>query len=623
MTLRQKLLLAQVPLALALAFVGLVGVWTISLLGESSEAILRENYRSVLAAQRMKDALDRLHDAAALRVAGDPGALSRIDPDAERRRFAAELQLQEGNLSEAGEENAVRRLRAAWASYEAWFERFVTLTERKEARKLFIVSLDPAFRAVRDGAEAILLMNQDAMIRKSDHAKHEARRMNRLMILASLVAFVLGVVVSASATNRLLYPLGALTGTVNRIGEGDFETRLEVSGRDELALLAASVNRMAARLTQYRQSSLGELLVAQQAAQAAIDGLPDPVLVYDLEGHVLNVNRAAEELLGSTPATEAGFVAGIAPEMREVLARARAHVLRGRGAYTPRGLEEAVHVPHPNGERYLLPRATAVYGEDGSITGAAVVLQDVTRLRRVDELRNDLVATVAHELRSPLTSLRMAIHLMIERTPGALSEKQLDLMYAAREDCERLQSVVDELLDLARIQSGHVPLEIRPSAVESLANAAADAWRNTAEREQLSLRVEIVPGLGEVAADRERIQLVFSNLIGNAIRHTAPGGTITIRALPSDGSVRFEVSDTGEGIAIEHQRLIFERFVRIPERGAGGAGLGLSIAKEIVEAHGGEIGVESAPGKGATFWFTLPRRSAPAEPSAAPAFSSD
>jgi signal transduction histidine kinase len=272
----------------------------------------------------------------------------------------------------------------------------------------------------------------------------------------------------------------------------------------------------------------------------------------------------------------------------------------------PKGFEEGVAAASSDGDRYLLPRATAVYAESGAITGATVVLQDVTRLRRVDELRNDLVATVAHEFRTPLTSLRMAIHLCLEQTAGPLSAKQADLLYAAREDCERLQLMVDELLDLARIQGGRIELHRRPTAPSLLVDAAVDAYRKLADEQQVLLQSAVNPGLRDVLADRERAQLVLSNLLSNALRHTPTGGSIDVRAVPVDGAVRFAVADTGEGIPPEYRRRIFDKFVRVPESASGGAGLGLAIAKDIVDAHGGEIGADETPGGGATVWFTLP-----------------
>jgi NtrC-family two-component system sensor histidine kinase KinB len=259
----------------------------------------------------------------------------------------------------------------------------------------------------------------------------------------------------------------------------------------------------------------------------------------------------------------------------------------------------------PEGPRAFLPRATPLLSESGTAVGLTVLLQDVTRLRRFDELKNDLVATVAHEFRTPLTSLRMAIHLLIEQTAGPLTEKQADLLYATREDCERLQSIVDELLHLARIQGEQITLDQRPTSPASLIETAVEAQRAAAAERHVQLETAVLPGLSDVRADRERVQLVFTSLLTNAIHQSPPHALVRVRALPGQEGVRFEVIDAGEGVPKELQSAVFEKFFQAPGA-ASASGLGLSIAKEIVEAHGGQIGVESEPGRGSTFWFTLP-----------------
>jgi signal transduction histidine kinase len=294
------------------------------------------------------------------------------------------------------------------------------------------------------------------------------------------------------------------------------------------------------------------------------------------------------------------------PAVRAALERARDHVLGGHGSYVPRGFEEAVRVAAPDGDRYFLPRATPLYAEHAGVTGVTVILQDVTRPRRFDELKNDLVATVAHEFRTPLTSLHMAIHLCLEGAAGPVTDRQADLLHAARQDCERLQTIVDEILDLARLQAGKVELRPRPTAPAALVTEAVEAQRGAARQRGLTINAEVLPSLPEVNADPERVQIVLGNLLANAVRHSPEGATVTVRARPVERGVRFEVADAGPGLAAEHRDRVFDKFFRVPGTPKGGAGLGLSVAKELVEAHGGTIGVESEFGRGATFWFTLP-----------------
>jgi NtrC-family two-component system sensor histidine kinase KinB len=605
MTFRTKVLLAQAPLGLALVVLAVLAVRVTSSLGAGAEAILNENYRSVLAAQRMGNAIAALDRAALLRLAGR-GGLDATEIDRHIEHFDAELAVERGNITEAGEREGAAELQQRWEAYRVRFGEFRAL-DGPAAAELYDRALAPGFLAVRQANDHILDLNQDAMLRKSDRAREQAARMGTVMVVASLGALLLGIVLSSLLTARLAQPVARLREAADRIGGGDFAARVPVAGRDEIAQLATTFNAMADRLDRYRRSSLGELLLAQQAAQSAIDSLPDPVVVFDADAEVLIVNRAAETLLGIGLGTGArAALEGVEPALRAVIEQARAHVLGGKGAYVPRGFEDAVRVAADGeGDCYYLGRATPVYGEQGGITGATVILQEVTRLHRFDQLKNDLVATVAHEFRTPLTSLRMAIHLCLEQSAGPLTDKQGDLLYAARDDCERLQRIVDELLDLARMQSGRMALRRQRVAPRALIDDAIDAQHGLAAERHVELTADVAPALPELDVDRDRLQLVFANLLTNAIRHSPPGAAVQVRSSSANGIVRFEVHDRGPGIAAEHRQIIFEKFTQ-GESSPGGAGLGLSIAREIVTAHGGEIGVDSALGRGSTFWFTLP-----------------
>lgn len=610
MSLRTKLLLAQAPLGIVLALVCILSLVIVSSLGSHSQTILKDNYRSVLAAQRMKESIERMDSAALFLLAGQQEKGVQ-QAEEYRPQFETELKVQEGNITEPGEREVTQRLRGFWTAYQEQFDELKELRDPEAAKRLYFSALEAVFWQVKNAADEILAINQDAMVRKSGDVRRAAERMNTITITTVLVALFLGLFLSTMLTRRLLRPLLVLSQTARRIGEGDFAARANLQGEDELAQLARDFDAMAGHLGEYRSSSLGELLQTQQASQAAIDSLPDPVVVFGVEGDVRNVNQAAETLLGL--ALESGVkdpLTDLDPAVRIVLVRLRTHVLGGKGPYIPKGFEEAVRVSSSEGDRYLLPRATPVYEPRGGIVGATVMLQDVTRLRRFDELKNDLVATVAHEFRTPLTSLRMAIHLCLEQVVGPVTEKQADLLHTAREDCERLQAMVDDLLDLSRLEAGRIEMHPRPMAVGSLVKTAVEAHHAAATERGVQLSAPPLAVENEVLADPDRIALVFSNLVTNAIRHTPRDGKVEVRARPSDGATRFEVSDTGEGIPQEYQRRVFEKFFRVPGSSSNGAGLGLSIVKEIVLGHGGEIGVESQPGQGSTFWFTLPRAAA-------------
>jgi NtrC-family two-component system sensor histidine kinase KinB len=618
MTFRSKLMLTMAPLVVALASVGVVSGMVTGILARQPAHIWRDNYRSVLAAERMKDSVERIHESVLQQLLGREDAARTATASVEL--FEHELAVEADNITEPGEGEAVAKMRSRWTGFKRVLAEF-SATAAPAARKEFaFATLSPAFRDVKQTADEILDINQDAMILKAQRTEQRAARFERILTVAVILASVLGLLASVSLTTRLLRPLGVVSAAVRRFGQGDLQARARVQGEDDIAQLAQEFNTMADHLERYRKSSLGELLQAQQASQAAIDSLPDPVLMLDAAGNLQGTNEAARTILGIDP-EESGSPSfeRVDPGVRSLLDRVRTHVVGGRGAYSPKGFEEALRVPAPDGERIYVPRATPIYGENGSVAGAAVVLQDITRLFHFDELKNNLVATVAHEFRTPLTSLRMAIHLCTEEAVGPLTNKQAELLFAARDDCERLQTIVDDLLNLSRLESGHIDLHKRRVEPQSLVDLAIDVHGAAAKSQQITLRSEVFPGLAEAFADPDRLQLVFTNLISNALRYSPAGSEIVVRALPdaapayaSDGAanglgqIRFEVRDQGPGIPVEHQEALFEKFFRVPGRPGGGAGLGLFIARGIVQAHDGHIGVSSEAGHGSTFWFTIP-----------------
>lgn len=607
MTLRTKLFLAQLPLVVALFFLGTLSTVTTSRIGDSSQTILKDNYRSVLAVQKMKESLERMDSAAFFVIEGRRQEAEDILLD-HRSRFETELALQKSNITEKDELEATRRLDDSWRQYRAKQEELLALHGSAKEKTFYFKELYPLFQSVRTTADRILAMNQDAMVMKSDSVHRKAKNMNVVLVTLSLFFIAVAVIVSMLLTAWIVRPLAVLGHTARQIEKGDLAVKARVRGSDEIASLANDFNEMAESLAKYRRSSLGELLLAQQASQATIDSFDDPVFVFGAGGELLMVNRAAEEVFSTNfSARKKDLFEGIAPVVSASIDRVSNHIFSGKGRYGPRALEESFPVATSRGNLVYLASGAPVYEMEGAVTGAVIVLQDVTRLARLSEFGQDLVAKVAHELRTPLTSLRMAIHICLERGVGDLNDKQLDLLYAAREDCERLQTMVDELLDISKINAGKIRIEPIPVDSGELLQSVRNQYVNLGKESSIQLIVSDLARGDMVLADPERITIVLTNLVINAIHHTAQGGTIEIRSLPETDVVRFEIMDTGKGISEDDLPHIFDRFFRAPDSPSGGVGLGLSIVKDIITAHGGEVGAESVQGAGTTLWFTLPR----------------
>jgi signal transduction histidine kinase len=258
-------------------------------------------------------------------------------------------------------------------------------------------------------------------------------------------------------------------------------------------------------------------------------------------------------------------------------------------------------------EKFFLPEGVPIKNAAGKLVGVTLVLIDVTRLRQIDEIKSSLVSTVSHELRTPLTGIRLANHLLLSDRIGVLNPKQTEVVMESRDNAERLQRIIENLLDMSRIEAGRSVLEISTLTPHELAMEAADQIRGAAQDKGVEVKVDVPVELPRVRADRARVNHVMLNLLNNAVRYTPAGGQVSVKATPVDSVIEFSVADTGQGIPREYQPRVFERFFRVPGQSTGGVGLGLAIAKEIVQAHGGTIGVESKEGEGTTFRFTIPQ----------------
>lgn len=275
----------------------------------------------------------------------------------------------------------------------------------------------------------------------------------RWIVGAAIAASALGLAALGRASSRAVRPFATLGRSVEQFGRGDTAVRAHPHGDTEARDLAARFNVMAERIEHERRVAVGQALAARRAARAALNSLPDPAFVFDPDGEISSLNEAARALLSPDHRNPPSLYR-IDPALRAVIDAARAHVLRAKGSLVPRGLGDAVTLSGAHGERCFVPRAEPVYGPNGSIVAATVVLQDVTWLRGLDELRSDLLLGVAQRFRTPLTSMLMAIHLCLEGAGGELSRNQQNLLQTAREECERLRAGVDELLDLGRLQGG-------------------------------------------------------------------------------------------------------------------------------------------------------------------------
>lgn len=593
MTLRKKLLLAQLPMILALIVVAAGAMFAAVRFGAAPGAILSENFLSFDVAHRMLEAMDEI-DQRTLSTALHDKPFAAADVAEHVASFDRELRVQEGNITEPGENLATAELRRAWTEYRAGLD-------GASDPNAIAAHLERS-HVLRKAIETILQINRDAMHRKSELARGQAERIAIGLIGTAVIALSLALMISGVWMRRVVAPIRVLQRAVQRMSEGDFTAKIQVGGTDELATLSAAFNNMAEHLAQYRQSSLGGLLEANSRLESVMDSLTDAVIVYDLGGAPVAYNEVATRWLGSD---RVGLDA-LPETLQDVVRDAFERVRQSGEAHEASSLEAAVEVSDGPAQRWLLVSATPVRTGHTLISGVTVALRDVTRSRRIEGFKGDLVAAAAHELRTPLTSLHMAVHLCLEHAAGPLTDRQQDLLAAARVDCERLQTVVEELLEMARLESGAAHLTRAEVNVNELVRDAAARHQAQARRREKNLEVAQGDSLLTIHADAGRLRNVLDNLLDNALLHTGERGRVAIGFTRSNGAVRIFVDDDGPGVPEELRQRVFGKFFRIPGTTKQGSGLGLSIVQDIVRAHGGEVGVERSPWGGARFWVSIP-----------------
>jgi two-component system, NtrC family, sensor histidine kinase KinB len=608
MTLRVRILSTLVPLLVLLACLGGTAVVLLQQLSGRIDAILRENYDSVIFMERLKESLERIDSSFTFALA-DQEEKARTQYDAEWKLYLKYLHQEQNNVTILpGEQELVDALTALSDQYRRKGDHFYRHAPGAGLRRQEYFTaggLLDTFKDIKDTSDKILLMNQQNM--------EEASRDARIMAQESLIGFGLGLAVTAALAGLLvwrtfrdiLHPIRAITQSAFAIGRGNLDQVVPVMSRDELGQLADAFNTMARQLRHYRETDYARLLRAQRTSQATIDAFPDPVLVVGVEGEVELANPAAQSILGV-----AGKKAGQTGHVWQPPDMLRAHLqeaLQGESSYLPQRFDQAIVLRVHGQEHHFLPRILPIRDPYGNSLGAAVILEDVTRFQILDQLKSDLVATVSHELKTPLTSIRLDHHMLLEEAAGPLTPKQTELLVDARDNAERLLGTINKLLDLTRLEEGRQYMDLRPMAPETLLQTAAEGIRGRAEDKNIAVIVDVPAGLPPAAADPQRLGLAFGNLLDNAVTYTDKGGRVSLKAAAENDGIMFTIADTGRGIPAEYLPQVFDKFFRIPGHSTeSGTGLGLAIVREIVRAHAGTITCASEVERGTAFSIRIP-----------------
>lgn len=457
-----------------------------------------------------------------------------------------------------------------------------------------------SFRAVRD--DLVKLQEQSlTAVREANSASHEqAVLIGSLIGLVGLAVLLIGFVTANSLARRFGQPIEALAEASDRIGRGDFDVALPLSPISELSSLSRRFGLMAESLRQFKSTDVEALAAGQRRLKAVLDSIDDGLLILDRQGRLEHINPVAQRQLGWDE-RNLGETLGEALQQPELDVQLQLVLHGGFLEQAPEDLSIGAQ-----GEARLLAYSlTPVTHAQGHIVGAVMVLRDVTEQRAFDRLRSEFVLRASHELRTPVTGMHMAFGLLRERLVFAPGSRELDLVGTVEEEMQRLVRLINDLLNFSRYQNGMQKLDLIPCDLPELLDQAHQRFAEQAQEHDVTIECEVQMPLPRLQLDPTQITRVLDNLLDNALRHSKAGGRIRLQARRHGERVILSVEDNGEGIAFGQQLRIFEPFVQVGRK-KGGAGLGLALCKEIVQLHGGRIGVYSRPGQGTQFYFALP-----------------
>lgn len=609
MTLKKKILLGY---GVAFALMGLVIAWAVVnlvSLGKASEAILRENYWSILAAENMVDALERQDSGVLIFLLGDEAkGISQFREN--EAVFLQWLARARDNVTIAGEGEKVRTLEADYARYRSRFSELTDLpSARRESREapltIYGESVYPLFVRVREACIQLRNLNEETMYGASVRAGRVADRAIWSMVFVSASALTIALFFSLWLAERIARPLVRFMEATRKISSGDYTVEIPIEGGDELGRLAGEINRMAAQLARYHEMNIDQVISERNKGEAILSSIEDGLVVFDTTLGVTGINPAARRMLGlqfteciGRPCTDILPAPHVCDLIRKTV----------EGGVQPEIPEEerVLTVSAEERSRHLLFSITPIRGRDRNLSGILLLLKDVTRLKEVEQLKSEFVMAASHELRTPLTSMGMSIDLLLEHAAHRLEEADRELLQAAHEEVHRMQALVNDLLDLSKIEAGRIDLEIESVPVRTLLETVQTIFGGQLDKKQVELSSDLADERLHIRADANKITWVVTNLVSNALRYVNEGGHIRLSAKRIGPQVHFSVRDDGPGIPEEYLSRIFQKFVQVKGRETGGTGLGLAICKEIVRAHGGSIWAESAPGQGSVFTFTVP-----------------
>ncbi|MEO8116131.1 MAG: ATP-binding protein [Bacteroidota bacterium] len=466
-----------------------------------------------------------------------------------------------------------------------------------------------SYKAVQKDITDVMLVNMQAIQRKSIVAQKTADSSILWITITGAICFLIAFTILFNLPGNIANPIKELTKSIQEIAAQNYSQRVHFEQNNEFGQLASSFNTMAEKLQEYKAGDLEKLLIEKKRIETLINNMNDPVIGLDENKRILFMNNMALKVAGLNDTNIIGRkVQDVS--MQNDLIRTLVQDLFEKDKTVHENEGAPIKIYADNKESYfkkeIIPIKIIPAGEKKEVEiGNVILLQNITPYKELDFAKTSFIANVSHELKTPISSIKMSLQLLENKQVGTLNTEQKSLLDSIQEDAGRLLKITAELLNMTQVESGRIQLNIVPTNAKEIVEYAVNANRSAAEQKHMELNITLPDNLPDIFADLEKTSWVLTNLISNAIRYSYDNAKIVIDVISEKDRIKFSVTDNGQGIPPQYIEKIFDRYFRIPGTKKEGTGLGLSISKEFIEAQGGHITAKSEYGAGSTFSFTL------------------
>ncbi len=606
-TIKSKISIGLIFLFAVILLLSILGILFINKLAQKSRGSIIDNYSSVDYAINM---INSLEDTYLFQINNIQSKIS--DSIAihnylnSKNYFEKNLLLESNNITEKNEAEYVNRLQS---SYRNYLNNYKELENKSKINEKNLTMFRDNYISVKTKIMDIYKLNMDAINRNTNNIQTTADNVIIYMSIVAVVSILITLFFIFTFPSKIVEPIKELTEKIKSISDRNYDQKLDINTKDELGELSTAFNIMAERLKLYEAKHIDQLLFEQKRLEAVVHSFEDGILFIDENRKIVLINETVLQIAGLEQNAALNqsviAIAGYNDLIREIYKTVQSRSSNGITELKP------IRIVRNGKESFFNVEAEEIitYSESEkkeTFIGNLILLRNITKFQERDTAKTNLLATVSHELKTPLSSINLSLRLLEDKRLGELNNEQKEVLNALRQQSNRLSRVINELLDYSQIETGNIRLKFSQVKPDEVLDIGITALMMQISEKDIDLKTEIEEGLPEIKIDLEKVVFVFINILNNAIRYSKKGDEINIAVRKNNNEVEFSIRDNGPGISEEDCGKLFQRFTQIGNKSKQGWGLGLAISKEFMQAQNGKIWVESEIGKGSKFVFSLP-----------------